>query len=74
MQYVFNNYVRGFVNYGTLDAEYLSLKSDINPNNDERRIFKEDGTFLEPRNAPEYTLGVGGTLSVPMGDGSLDAF
>jgi len=76
MQYVFSNYVRGFVNYGTLDAEYLEFQVDLNPNNDaeEGGFLKEDGTFLNPRNAPEYTLGVGGTLSIPMGDGSLDAF
>ena len=25
---------------------------------------------LNPRNAPEFTLGMGGTLSVPVGDGT----
>ena len=76
MQYVFNNYVRGFINYGTLDAEYLEFEVDLNPNNDDEigGFVKEDGTFLNPRNAPDYTLGVGATLSVPMGDGSFDAF
>ena len=72
MQYVFNNYVRGFVNYGTLDAEYDAFETDINPN--DGVDIQEDASFLTPRNAPEYTLGIGGTLSVPMGNGSLDAF
>ena len=72
MQYVFNNYVRGFINYGSLDAEYEAFETDINPN--DGVDIQEDASFLTPRNAPEYTLGIGGTLSVPMGDGSVDAF
>jgi len=72
MQYVFNNYVRGFVNYGTLDAEYDEFRTDINPN--DGVAIEEDASFLTPRNAPDYTLGVGGTLSVPVGNGSIEAF
>ena len=76
MQYVFNQYIRGFINYGTLDAKYNEFQVDLNPNNDgeEGGFVKEDGSFLIPRNAPDYTLGVGANLSVPLGDGSLDAF
>ena len=76
MQYVFNENVRAFINYGTLDAEYNEFQVDLNPNNDAEPggFVKEDGSFLTPRNAPEYTFAVGGNLSFPMGNGSLDAF
>ncbi len=72
MQYVFNNYFRGFINYGTLEADYEVFETDINPNDAETII--EDASFLDPRNAPDYTLGIGGTLSVPVGDGTVEAF
>ena len=72
VQYVFNEYLRGFLNYGRLDADYDEFETDINPNDAETII--EDASFLNPRNAPEFTLGVGGTLSVPMGDGDLETF
>ena len=72
VQYVFNEYLRGFLNYGRLDAEYDQFETDINPNDAETII--EDASFLNPRNAPDFTLGVGGTLSLPMGDGTLETF
>lgn len=72
MQYVFNSYFRMFFNYGTLDAEYDQFETDINPNDGIDLV--EDASFLNPRNAPEFTWGLGGTLSVPMGGGSLEVF
>ena len=72
VQYVFNEYFRGFLNYGRLDADYDEFETDINPNDAETVI--EDASFLNPRNAPEFTLGIGGTLSVPLGDGDLETF
>ena len=72
MQYVFNEYFRGFLNYGRLDAEYDQFETDINPNDAVTII--EDASYLTPRNAPDFTLGVGGTLSLPMGDGTLETF
>jgi len=72
VQYVFNEYFRGFLNYGALDAEYDEFETDINPNDAETIV--EDASFLTPRNAPDFTLGVGGTLSLPMGDGTLETF
>ena len=72
VQYVFNEYLRGFLNYGRLDADYDEFETDINPNDAETII--EDASFLNPRNAPEFTLGIGGTLSVPVGDGDLETF
>jgi iron complex outermembrane receptor protein len=72
IQYVFNNVARAFLNYGTLDADYEVFDTDINPNDGVTLI--EDASGLTPRNSPEYTLGVGGTLSFPVGDGSVDVF
>ena len=43
MQYVFNNYFRGFINYGTLEADYEVFETDINPNDAETII--EDASF-----------------------------
>jgi iron complex outermembrane receptor protein len=72
LQYVFNEYFRGFLNYGRLDASYEEFETDINPNDGQEIV--EDASFLNPRNAPDFTLGVGGTLSLPMGDGTLETF
>ena len=72
VQYVFNEYLRGFLNYGRLDAEYDEFETDINPN--DAATIIEDASFLNPRNAPDFTLGLGGTLSLPMGDGTLETF
>jgi len=71
-QYVFNEYFRMFFNYGSLDAEYDEFETDINPNDGVDVV--EDGSFLNPRQAPEFTWGLGGTLSVPMGAGTLEVF
>ncbi len=71
-EYVFNEYLRMFFNYGYLDAEYREFETDINPLDNETII--EDATFLNPRNAPENTIGVGGTFSVPVGAGSLEIY
>ena len=70
--FVFNEYFRGFINYGSLDAEYDEFFTDINPNDAQELI--EDASFLTPRNAPEFTLGVGGTLSIPVETGVVEAF
>ena len=71
-QFVANEYLRLFFNYGYLDAEYDEFQTDINPNDNATII--QDATFLEPRNAPEFTYSFGGTLSIPMGEGSLEIF
>jgi iron complex outermembrane recepter protein len=69
---VFNDYFRAFLNYGYLDAEYESFETDINAADGVTII--EDASFLTPRNAPESTIGVGGTFSWPIGPGSLEVF
>ncbi len=71
-QYVFNEYLRGFLAYGYLDAEYEEFFTDINTADGIAKI--EDASFLTPRNAPEFTLGIGGTLSIPLGNGSLELY
>ena len=70
--YVFNEYFKGFLNYGSLDAEYDEFFTDINPNDAQEII--QDASFLTPRNAPEFTLGVGGTLTIPVETGVVEAF
>ena len=72
VQAVFNQYFRAFFNYGYLDAEYDEFETDINPNDGVDIV--EDASFLNPRNAPEYTLGIGGTVSIPVGAGTIEIF
>jgi iron complex outermembrane receptor protein len=71
-QYVLNDYVRVFFNYGYLDAEYDDFETDINAADGVTLI--EDASFLEPRNAPENTFGVGGTLTWPIGPGTVQLY
>lgn len=71
-QYVFNEYFRAFVNYGYLDAKYKSFFTDINASDGKTIIV--DASFLKPRNAPDMTLGIGGTVSIPAGAGSVELF
>jgi iron complex outermembrane receptor protein len=71
-QFVFNEYVRGFFNYGYLDAEYDEFDTDINPNDAVTII--EDATHLTPRNAPESVWGVGGTVTIPVGAAAIEIF
>jgi iron complex outermembrane receptor protein len=71
-EYVFNEYVRAFFNYGYLDAEYDEFETDINAA--DGVTFIEDASFLKPRNAPENTIGVGGTVSIPVGTGFVELY
>ena len=71
-EYVFSDYFRAFLNYGYLNAEYDDFETDINASDGVTII--EDASFLTPRNAPESTLGVGGTFSWPIGPGFLEIF
>ena len=72
MEYVFSEYFRAFFNYGYLDAEYKKFETDINATDDMDII--EDATHLTPRNAPENTFGIGGTLTVPVANGHLEVY
>ncbi len=71
-EYVFTDWFRAFLNYGYLDAEYSDFQTDINASDNQTII--EDASFLKPRNAPENTLGIGGTLSWPMGPGLFEIY
>ena len=71
-QFVFNQYLRAFLNYGYLDAEYDEFETDLNPN--DLDTTPADGSFLQPRNTPENTWGIGGTLSIPAGPGTIEVF
>ena len=72
-QYVFNQYLRVFLNYGYLDAEYEDFQTDINPNDGVTVI--EDASYLTPRSSPESTIGLGGTLTIPLDNGaSIEIF
>lgn len=59
-----------FGNYGYLDAKYQNFVTDINAADGETIL--EDASFLTPRNAPEYTYGIGTNISYPFKQGELD--
>jgi iron complex outermembrane receptor protein len=61
-----------FLNYGSLDASYEEFFTDINQFDGLGEI--EDASFLEPRNAPEYTLGVGFQYNAPIANGELELY
>ncbi len=71
-EYVFSEYFRAFLSYGYLDASYNEFETDINTADGIDLV--EDASFLTPRNAPEFTAGVGGTVTIPLGTGTLELF
>jgi iron complex outermembrane receptor protein len=71
-EFVVSENLKVFFNYGYLDAEYDSFETDINASDGIALI--EDASFLTPRNAPKYTLGVGGTLTFQVGNGDLEIY
>jgi iron complex outermembrane receptor protein len=74
-QWVATDYLRRFASFGWLDAEYVDFETDINPIDYAiGGAMIEDASFLTPRNAPEYTYGVGGDLTIPVGPGFIEAF
>tara|TARA_Y100000591_G_scaffold310433_1_gene312755 strand:- start:251 stop:1639 length:1389 start_codon:yes stop_codon:yes gene_type:complete len=72
IQWLVNEYLRVFANYGTLDASYQGFFTDINESDGITKI--ESADFLTPRFAPEESWGIGGTLSIPAGNGTVDIF
>ena len=65
-------HLRLFLNYGLLDAEYDEFNIDITPTDDIDNVV--DASFLTPRNAPEFTLGLGFNFNYPIGPGELEVF
>ena len=72
IQWLVSEYLRVFANYGTLDASYQGFFTDINESDGITKI--ESADFLTPRFAPEESWGIGGTLSIPAGNGTVDIF
>lgn len=93
-QFVFNEYLSVFANFGYLDAKYKNFQTDINnsdtatssasncpgsftpsiPGNTVGGTCIQDASFLIPRNAPETTIGLGGTITIPMSNGDFEIF
>ena len=61
-----------FVNYGWLDAEYEEFDLDVTPTDDIVNVV--DATFLDPRNASDYTLGFGFKFTQQIGPGEFEIF
>ena len=61
-----------FLNYGSLDASYEEFFTDINQFDGLGTV--EDASFLEPRNAPEYTLGIGFQYNAPVASGEIELY
>ena len=71
-EYLVSENFKVFFNYGYLDASYDEFQTDINASDGVNRI--EDASFLTPRNAPEFTLGIGGTATFQIGNGELEIY
>jgi len=71
-QFVVNQNVTLFANYGFLDAEYRNFFTDINAADGVTII--EDASFLQPRNAPKNTVGVGAWFRQQIGQGELEVY
>ena len=67
--WVANPYLRFSANVGYLDAEYDDYVADLNGDG-----IKTDNSALELRRVPEWTGGVTGTLTYPIGPGVLSLF
>ncbi len=71
-QWVANEHLSFFATGGYLDAKYDSFETDVNANDGVDLIV--DASYLTPRNAPEYTYGLGGTFTYPIGPGNVEVF
>ncbi len=71
-QWAASQHLNLFATMGWLDASYDNFRTDINPNDGVTQIV--DASFLIPRNAPEYTYGLGGSFNYPVGPGEVELF
>lgn len=71
-EFLVNENLTVFLNYGYLDASYDTFQTDINASDGIALI--EDASFLTPRNAPEFTLGFGGTATFQVGNGEIEIY
>lgn len=75
LQFVVSEYVSLFASFGWLDAQYDEFETDLNPNDDAVvGSMVEDASHLIPRNAPEFTFGLGGALAYPLGAGEVEIY
>ena len=63
--------LRVFLNYGYLDASYEQFETDLQLGGE---VQIQDATFLKPRGAPEYTMGVGFVYNRQIGQGELEIY
>ncbi|MCX7063101.1 MAG: TonB-dependent receptor, partial [Proteobacteria bacterium] len=77
-RWVASDYVSLFASGGYLDAQYDEFFTDVNPNDDNlpngAGIHIVDASYLTPTQAPQYTYGLGGTFTYPIGEGRLELF
>jgi outer membrane receptor protein involved in Fe transport len=75
-RWVASEYVSLFASGGYLDAQYDTFETDINPNDNALPGggVIVDASYLTPTQAPEYTYGLGGTFTYPIGEGRLELF
>ncbi len=74
-QFVASENVMLFASYGYLDADYKDFMTDLNPNDDGVAGPNiENADHLIPRNAPDNTYGIGGTVTLPAGDGYFEFY
>lgn len=71
-EFVVTEGLRVFLNYGYLDASYKEFFTDVNTSDGVTII--EDASYLTPRNAPEFTLGLGGFYTIQVGPGELEFY
>ena len=71
-EYLVNEYLRVFLNYGYLDASYKEFITDVNTPTGV--VFDADMSHLTPQDAPENTIGVGGTVTIPLGSGAVEIY
>ena len=76
VQWVATENLNLFGTLGYLDAGYSEFMCDRNPNIQSPNPADDivDCSDLNPRAAPKLTYGVGGTYSVPIGNGNLDLY
>ena len=76
LKFVLNEYTNIFASIGYLDASYDEFETDLNPNDDDSPENRgiEDASHLTPRNAPETTWAVGGTVNIPLGPGEMSFY
>lgn len=69
LQWAANEYLHLFTSVGYLNAKFDEFETFF-PNDPSEEL--RDASFLTPRNAPEWTLGLGGTFTYPVARGFVE--